>query len=643
MSRNKLLTKLEQFYIISLSSIPLFTFFIAFLQQNTEDYTNTAIFVAYFVFICFTLPSFLSKILFKRNFFSLTSVLCFLYFPIIYFVSLIIHHLHGFDFQQIYFASGLLTILFWHTLFIIFILKEKINKVEKTVFNFVYTLIPFTIFLFIIALVRDYGSIISTDILIHKTVLNGMQDPNTFGIMPATYSNTFTGQGYPILMYHTFLNMITNAFTLPFHLVSYFVDLCLTLIFSLVVFRFFIKYYSSLWAIIGTTVAVLTFENLAYTSHFFVPQTLAFLFFLKILTDKKLTLKELFFTGVLLTLTHFFIGAFLTGFLVIKHLYFDGKLLKKNPNFLFLETFLLFAFIILLSAAGFSIERYFQTETTEWFGNLSNPDFIHKFSVLFNLLGALWLLILYAFFRVLGKKKKSLPELIGYFGILIALGTYFLSPTFASKFLLGFGFFSSLLLISWFSELNFPKKYLQIVFITIIISAYAFNFSNQFLELTRFLEQEDRSRTALVKKDESLVKFWQQENPDCILISDPQTQLTIHSIGEGITARGMYMTLDSRTKLANFIREPSQRNLIKIVEIEELENIQNEKICIGISQRLIEMAEKNRSWEDLISTYQVEHRFSYLETSHDVFHLLDIYPRIYLDDYHAIFIIRGGH
>ena len=646
MSRDKLLTKLEHSYIISLSSIPLIAFFIAFTQQNVEGYTNTAFFVAYFIFICFTLPSFLSKILFKQNFFSLTSALCFLYFPIMYFVNLIIHHLHGFDFQQLYFVSGLLTILFWHTLFVIFVLKERISKVEKTLFNFAYTLIPFAIFLLIIALVRDYGSIISTDILIHKTVLNGMQDPNTFGIMPATYSNTFTGQGYPILMYHTFLNMITNAFTLPFHLVSYFVDLFLTLIFSLVVFRFFTKYYNILWGILGTTLALLTFENLAYTAHFFVPQTLAFLFFLKILTDRKLTLKELSLAGILLILTHFFIGAFLTGFLIVKHLYFDGKLLKKenkSPNFLFLETFLLFAFIILLSAAGFSIEKYFQTETTEWFGNLSNPDFANKFSVLFNLLGALWLLLIYAFFRVLGKKKRSLPELIGYFGVLIALGVYFLSPTFASKFLLGFGFFSSLLLISWFSDINFPRRYLQISIIVIIISAYAFNFSNQFLELTRFLEQEDGNRTALVQKDEPFVQFWQKENPDCVLISDPQTQLAIHSLGEGITARGMYMTLNSREKLANFIREPSQRNLIQIVEIEELENIQKEKICIGISQRLIEMAERNRAWESLISTYQVEHRFNYLETNHNVFQLLDIYPRVYLDDYHAVFLVRGGN
>jgi hypothetical protein len=597
-NRSKILTKLEQYYLVSFSLMPLIAFIIALLQQNTDSYTSSAFFVAYFVFICFTLPSLLSKVVFKQNFFSLTSALCFLYFPTMYIANIITHHLYAFDFQQVSFASGFLTILIWHTLLITFVFSEKINKVETTFLNFLYTLIPFTIFVILMAFIRDYGSIISTDILIHKTVLNGMQDPNTFGIMPATYSNTFTGQGYPILMYHTFLDMITNAFSLPFHLVGYFVDICLTLIFSLVTFRFFLKYYSSFWAIVGTTLVLLTFENLAYTAHFFIPQTLAFLFFLKILTDRKLTSKELIFSGILLTLTHFFIGAFLTVFLIIKHFYFEGILLKKgveNKNFLFIETFLLFAFIILLSAAGFSIEKYFQKETVEWFGNLSNPDFVNKFSTLFNLLGAAWFLLLFAFFRTLGKKKRSLPELIGYFGILITLGIFFLSPTFASKFLLGFGFFSSLLLISWFSDIDFPKRSLQIVLVTALVLAYSLNFSNQFLELTRFLEQKDGTRTALVKKDDDLVQFWQISRPDCVLISDPQTQLIIHSIGKGTTARGMYITLESRKKLAEFVREPSQSNLIKVVEIEELDNIKNKEICIGISQRLIEMAERNRT------------------------------------------------
>lgn len=637
-----MLTKLEQYYLIAIISIPLIAFLFALINQNIIVFTHSAFFTAYFIIICFTLPSLISKVFFKQNFFSLTSVLCFLYYPAMYFLTLAIHHITKIEFQSIILTSGIFTMAIWHTLAIMYILKEKIKTVETTTLNFIYTLIPFSIFVIVIALVRDYGSIISSDILIHKTVLNGMLDPETLGLMPATYSNTFTGQGYPILMYHTFLHMIANSFNLPFHLVGYFLDLALTLIFSLVSFRFLLKFYKPFWAIVGTTIALLTFENLAYTSHFFIPQTLAFLFFLKILTDKELTTKQLLIAGAILTVTHFFIGVFLTGFLVIKHIYIERMLIKKEEkNFLILETFLLFAFIILLSASGFSIERYFQQGEVDWFGNLTNPDFANKLPVIFNLIGSVWILLLIGIFRILGKKERSLPELIGYFGILVSLGVYFLAPIFASKFFLGFGFFASLVLISWLSEMKINSKFLATSIATVLILAYAFNFSTQFLELTRFLEQSDGTRSALVEKDEPMAQYWRQESPQCLLISDPQTQLTIHSIGQGETIRGMYMTLESRKKFAEFIRRPTEGTLEELLSIEELEEIEHDNVCIGISQRLIEMGERNRNWENIISTYQVDHRSHYLQTNHRVFRILDTQNRIYLDDYHAVFKIEN--
>ncbi len=642
MSRNKLLTKIERYYIVLFSIIPLVTFSIALIRGNTESYTNSAFFVAYFVFICFTLPSLLSKNFFKQNFFSLTSALCFLYFPAVYITNFVINNLFGFDFNQIYLITGILTIFLWHIFFTRFILKEKISKVEKTFSYLLYTLIPFIIFTILVVLIRDYGSIISIEVLKHKIILNGMQEANTIGITSASYWNISAAHEYSILMYHTLLNMITTSFSLPYHLVSYFTDLCFTLIFSLIVFKFFLKYYSSLWAILGTALTLLVFDTLAYTPHFFLPQTLAFLFFLKILTDKKLTLGELFLSTMLLILTHFSIGIFLAILLFTKHFYFEKKLKKKGkkkPRFLFLETFLLFSFVALLNAAGFSIEKYFQTETIRWFGNLTNPDFTGNFLLLFNLLGASWLLLLYACFKILRKKKGTIAELIGYFGLSLSLIIYFLSPAFASQFLLGLGFFSSLLVISLLSSLN-SSKYIKIGLFTIILLAYALNFSNQFLKSTQFLEDEDYLKTALLDDDETLTKFWQEEKPDCLLISDPHTQLIIHSMGEGITAGGPYMNLNSRKKLADFVRKPSQEKLDEVKEINELENTQNEDICIGISQRLIEMAESNREWEESISKYQLKHKRSNLEINHEVFNLLDTYSRIYFDEYHAIFLIR---
>ncbi|MDP2362571.1 MAG: hypothetical protein Q8M94_02255, partial [Ignavibacteria bacterium] len=113
MKRNNLLTTTEKYSLIAIISIPFGALLIALLQQNMEIFTSSTFFIAYFIFICFSLPSLLSKVVFKQKFFSLTSVLCFLYFPLIYIFGLITHHLYGVDFQDYYFGYGIATILLW--------------------------------------------------------------------------------------------------------------------------------------------------------------------------------------------------------------------------------------------------------------------------------------------------------------------------------------------------------------------------------------------------------------------------------------------------------------------------------------------------------------------------------------------------
>lgn len=643
-AKTKYIDWIYRYYLFLWTLLPLTGFTFSAVIAGTEFSSNSVPFLIYFLLIAFTLPSLISKNLLGRNIFDIRAAYAFLIYPAIYIAGVLLKNFN-ISLDQFYPLAGILIILLWNILVGKMIYKAKFTSFIKSSKEIAFSITPFLIFLLVTLITRDFGSIISTDVLVHKTVLNGMEVQDTVGFMPDSYSSTFTDQAYPIVMYHTFLYMAANAFQFNYSLVGYFLDIFLTLIFTLASYQLFRKYFTAGWSALGVTLALFVFENLAYSAHFFIPQTFCFLLFLLILNTTKLNIGKLLASIIILTLTHFYIGIFLSILLITKYLYIEKTLKigeKKENNLFVREAFFVLLLLILASATGFSIERIFQRETVQWVGALSNPDFKGEITAIFDLLGYTWIIFIPVLLRVAFKQRRTTPETIGYIGIVANLSAYFLGPVFAGKFLLGFGLFSSLILISYLKELKPKTVWLYFLIAGCLVISYAVNYNLLFRELSSFLSQENGSTTAIVDKDESLVNYWQEQKPQCVLISDPQTQLTIHSLGKGESLRGNYMTLHDRKILIDFISTPRAETLAQLQTMEDLSDpwYKDTEICLGISARLLELASSEHNWQNYIFTYKVDH-FSKLDTSAEVLKFLSqSAEQLYQDEYHKVYLLQ---
>lgn len=632
-----------RYYLYLWTLIPLAGFTFSGIVAGSEFASNSTPLLVYFYLVVFTLPSLISINLLGGKTFGIKSAYSFLIYPVVYIIGLMLRS-RGVGLSEFYPIAGILIIFLWNIFLWRMIAKAKYRKLMLSLKEIFFGILPFLIFMAITILVRDFGSIISTDTLVHKTVLNGMEDPVRLGFMPSNYSSTFTDQAYPIVMFHTFLYMLTNAFNFSYSLIGYFLDIFLTFIFSIATFSLFRKYFTVGWSSLGVILSLLVFENLAYTAQFLIPQTFCFLLFVYILNSSRLNIKSLLASIVLLTLTHFFIGLFLSGILVLRYIYL-GNILKlgqkQERNILTREIFLVIILIIVASALGFSVERFFQQDIVKWVGDLTNPEFKGKIDAVFNLFGYIWIIFLPILIITIFKKKRSLPEGIGYIGIAANIGFFFLGPVFAGKFLLGFGLFSSLIMISYLSNLRPQKKLLNLIMALLLIIIYGVNFAIQLRDLSSFLDQNEGKTTAIVVKDNDLINYWIEKKPTCILISDPHTQLTIHSLGKGETLRGNYMILDDRRKLVDFVNQPNDKTFGKVLNMKDLqdEEYKDKDICIDISSRLLELVESENPWKDYIFLYKVDHAKE-LDLNTKIIKYLDKNSsKIYGDKYHSVYLI----
>lgn len=627
-----------------LSITPLLGFF-ASLFTNPNTFVGSDLFIIYFTLICFTLPSLISKVVFKSSFLSLYSVLSFLIYPAIYLAALGVSLTGIVTINSSIYVFGVIALIAWHGLALKYLFNNDFDHIDDAFTGAVLSLIPFAIYLFIISFVRDYNSIISTDILVHKTVLNGMESLKTFSIMPSGYSNMFTDEGYPVVFYHTFLFFINNGFNLSFVKVAYYIDLIFTFIASVTMFKIFLKHFKSYgWALLASALTILSFENIAYSTHYFVPQTMAFWFFLQIISNNALKTKELIIAIPTLIITHLFMGTYFAGILIFKSLFSDRnfklwKIKLKKERFIKI-LLILFGFSILLSFGGFSIETTFQSSTLKEIGIISNPAFFEKFITISNIFGLNIILIVAAVvFSIKNKLRwKNVSFALG--AILIGLSMYFLAPTFAAKFFLGLGFFTMIILISFLQELEFNRRFYKYILTFVLILSFGINFIQQYNNNLPFLEQESGITSAVTQKDRELIEFWRENSPTCIVISDPQTQIELHALGEGDSVRGYYMTLESRRKLADFIRNPNEDSLVELYNLSEVSD-KNSPLCIAITSRLNELIEYKYAWLDVIYNYKVDHTGELSKDDKAVKFLQDNnFEVIYSDNYSKVFQTR---
>jgi hypothetical protein len=636
------LVRIIKIALTILSAFPVFAFIgMGFLTKFSTVFESD-FFIVYFIVIAFTFPLLLSNFLFKSNFFSLKSVFTFLIYPAIYLIAFVFFLAFNIRILDSYTFIGLIVILLWHALLIRFINKENFDDLDHKSTQFLLGLGAFGFFMILISFLRDYTSIISTDILVHNTVLNSMENSRILHLMPGGYSNMFTDQGYPIVFYHTFLFFIKNAFVFDFVKVAYYIDFVFTLLSSLLLVKFFHKHFGSyLWSLVGALGVILIFENIAYTAHYFLPQTLAFWFFLQIISNGKNTLKQLIFAVPLLITTHLFMGTYLAVILVLKHFYVERFLhskFKYKPS-LFFEGSLLLLVVVVLSYAGFSVENVFQKSTLIDVGTLTNPGFSDKFITLSTLMGFFSILFLIAAIRLYFKKIKEEVEVFSFMFVLIGLVMYFLAPTFAGKFFLGFGVFIMIIIISFIKDIRFKPRFLKILALVILFIGLGFNFAQQYHNLLPFLRQSSGTVSAVVEKDRDLLNYWSKAKPECLVLSDPQTQISIHSLGRGNSARGYYMTLDSRKVLASFVAAPSQDVLDKFYSFEEISD-ESSPLCFIMTARLRELVDGSYVWTEIIYNYKVDQVGELKDQDKVIEFMQDKYPVIYQDPYSIVYKLR---
>lgn len=628
--------------VLTVSSfLPLVIFGGIAIAKGLEALVARDLFLVYVLVIAFTLPLVFAKVVLKSGFFSLKSVYLFLCYPGMYLLAFVLAKM-GTNMLTLYTFFGALAIFIWHILLAKYFVTEDFDQLDDASTKVFIALIGLVVFLFVISFLRDYASIVSTDILAHKTVINGMKSTDTLYLMPAGYSNMFTDQGYPIVFYHTFLFFVQNSFGFDFVKLAYYIDFVFTFVSALVLAKLFVKYFKNyIWALIGILITIFVFETNAFTVHYFLPQTFAFWFFLQIFSNHPLKIKQLALAVPVLITSHLFMGTYMAGLLVLAYFYLERYLILKSRYkvSLFFEGTLLLLLVIFTSYAGFSVENSFQKTTLEEIGLLSNPLFGEKFAAIGALFGVGTLVLGFALVRLYFAKKRKFEEYFAFMVILLGAIFYFLGPTFAAKFFLGFGFFGAIIIVEYLKRIKFTNAFIKYGAIMLLIIGLGVNFAQQYYNLLPFLKQSNGFQSAIVHKDEDLIRFWQSTQPECMVLSDPETQIELHSVGEGNSAHGYYMTLPSRKIMSDFISTPSEELLGQFYNFEEVTD-SSTSLCFIMTSRFRELVDGDYPWANIIYNYKVDQGAELSESDKVLQFMRGKYSSIYQDPYNVVYRIR---
>ncbi len=414
--------------------------------------------------------------------------------------------------------------------------------------------ILFTIFVAIF--IREPNSVVALDYLQHLTVTNKIFYNDILCILPGQCSNLFLQEGYTTF-YHLILGYITTFIQTDPIKTFYVLDLLLPVVSSIPLYYIFKKYTANtMWSQLGVLLSLLVFVMGGYDFIFFIPQTFALLLFLMIFKDREMNFPKLLLASVLLISSHFIMGTFFAVLLLIKYVVVDNLKNRKEVKIYYLILLLSLFFFVLANIAGFSVEKLIQIDAVKVIGSLTNPYFPHNLETFALILGPSWILIALAYFSNLFEKDTKKSSLISITFIVISTICYFLAPTYANKFTIGIGVFSSILLISFLSNLNwkfFPKLFISIA----LIGIYLVNFFIQYNSYLVFYTQADGTVSAITKEDQAIVDYLNENPTNDMVISDPYTQLIVASLTNTDTLEAQYMQLDTRYNLYEYLKDPN--------------------------------------------------------------------------------------
>ncbi len=533
----------------------IFTLF----TEGVDSFTINYIFIGYLVFTTFTIPFLISKTLFKARFVSIYTAFSFLYFPLQFLFTYVLSEISGFSLGELLPFYTLFNILLWNFLFIFFILSDERSgdhseKILRRLFLAMLPGILFSIFTFFF--IRQPDSIVALDYLQHLVVPNRMLSSDMLCLLPGQCSNLFLQHGYTTFYHIIYGNMVSFLGTDPIKTI-YIIDILFPIIASIplfYIFRDFTK--STIWSQIGVLFSLLVFVMGGYDFVFFIPQTFALFLFLMIYREKKLSKTKFVLSAILLVLTHFIIGTYLAAFLYIKHFILKHIDRKKEVKIFYLILLISVIFFILANIAGFSFEKLVQAEDIGIIGSLTNPYYPNNLNVFWQILGPMWLFVLIIFITNLLEKKLSRIYLEGITYIAMITVVYFLAPTYANKFTIGVGFFSSLLIIKFLSTLRMGIFFKSFV-LTALLIIFTSNFFVQYNRYLAFYTQQDGTVSAITQEDMAVVEYLNTQNNSSVILSDPYTQLIVASLTNTETANAQYMSLQTREKLLEYINNPN--------------------------------------------------------------------------------------
>jgi len=562
-----------------LSLLPFVYYSHLILEGIWED---SLFFFIYNTIVVFTLPFLLAKIFTRQRNISYQSIIYFLIYPITYLLAFAITQLTPITLPQLLPLISLLFVLKWHILALYLIKTIRSDNLNRFL-RYCFYLIPGIIaYLIIFTIIRDPNSIIALDYLQHYAVSTEMYSGEMLCMVPNQCSELFIQIGYTTF-YHIILGFLTVFSNSTPIMAMYALDIVFPFFMGLLVFQLLGKFSKNIpIRVLLTLSSMLIFINGAYETSFFIPQTMAFAFFLMALNIKNMKFSTLLQIGLILLLTHFIIGTYLLGFLIGKYIVVD-VLPQKQIN-VFYKYILIFALLTpilltIVNSAGFSIEDAFQQEATTMIGGVTNQPFPENIWNYFDIWSGIGLFILFAIFFQPNKTNRwyifSCLYLAG------ALSMYLLEPTYASKFLIGSGIMSMILVLKYLNVLQSEKIKIAIAAFIVITLIPTFYFNKQ--DYLSFYKQHDNVTSAISEREEGMLEYIQEEEKDCIVVSDPLTQILVESIGENKTARGQYIKPESRKEIFEFIKKPTQENYSQLKDIDELKG---RDMCFIYSSRL---------------------------------------------------------
>lgn len=567
-----------------------------------QSFSNNYVFIGYLIFSILTLPNLLSRVIFKSRLFGISSALLFIYYPIQFLLQLLIANLTGLSLNEVLPFGVIFNLILWNILFMLFIVGDNKsgNESEEILKEIISALIPaiaFTIIVFI--LIRQKDSIIALDYLQHLTVPNKIFNNGILCLLPGQCSNLFLQHGYTTF-YHIILgNIVTFLGNDPIK-TFYVLDIVFPLVASIPVYMIFKKITrSTLWSQLGVILSLLVFVMGGYDFVFFIPQTFALYLFILTFREKKLSTFQLILISILLICTHFIIGTLFVIYLWFRQFVINNLKNNKEKSIFLLLLLLSTIFFVLANIAGFSAEKLIQQDAIKVIGSLTNPYYPNNSTVYSQILGGGWLLVLIAYFSTLFEKKKSDMSLTLLSYISLGIIFYFLAPTYANKFTIGIGFFSSLLIVQYLWKLAF-KPLIKLLLLLSLILTYSLNFYVQYNRYQTFYTQEDGTVSAIVEEDLEIVEYIKENNlTNTFIVSDPYTQLVVASLGNLDTAHAQYMSLDTRYALLDYLKDPSVETYEKLLLSPSMPT--REDITILYTSRL----ERSLRLEDVSWTYNI--------------------------------------